>query len=242
MDITPIGGRQWQNFGYLDCLHAVVVDAEPRLPHTVDFFCIEHLHLLNELIEHPGGQLSCTGVFANQVDEHIRAHRPAALFLDFGAEFFIFSASTFCSSSYRRNIFANRYEESLAESIAFIVASPLSCFEESCLQFHCFLRMLFPMITIPASISATDRPIKRPETKSFTSEPLIVAAIALQAIPRRIRITPYYDSILSAPNAVSVTTIAKDYGMSAKALNEFLHQLGTQYKRGAARMFRPFAP
>ncbi len=52
----------------------------------------------------------------------------------------------------------------------------------------------------------------------------------------------YYDSILSAPNAVSVTTIAKDYGMSAKALNEFLHQLGTQYKRGAAWMFRPFAP
>ena len=52
----------------------------------------------------------------------------------------------------------------------------------------------------------------------------------------------YYDSILSAPNAVSVTTIAKDYGMSAKALNEFLHQLGIQYKRGAAWMFRPFAP
>lgn len=96
--------------------------------------------------------------------------------------------------------------------------------------------MLFPMITIPASISATDRPIKRPETKSFTSEPLIVAAIALQAIPRRIRITPYYDSILSAPNAVSVTTIAKDYGMSAKVLNEFLHQLGIQYKRGGTWM------
>lgn len=36
----------------------------------------------------------------------------------------------------------------------------------------------------------------------------------------------YYDSILSAPNAVSVTTIAKDYGMSAKALNEFLHMMG----------------
>ena len=52
----------------------------------------------------------------------------------------------------------------------------------------------------------------------------------------------YYDSILSAPNAVSVTNIAKDYGMSAKALNEFLHQIGTQYKRGAAWMFRPFAP
>lgn len=46
----------------------------------------------------------------------------------------------------------------------------------------------------------------------------------------------YYDSILSAPNAVSVTTIAKDYGMSAKALNEFLHQLGIQYKRGGTWM------
>lgn len=47
---------------------------------------------------------------------------------------------------------------------------------------------------------------------------------------------PYYDSILSAPNAVSVTTIAKDYGMSAKVLNEFLHQLGIQYKRGGTWM------
>lgn len=46
----------------------------------------------------------------------------------------------------------------------------------------------------------------------------------------------YYDSILSAPNAVSVTTIAKDYGMSAKVLNEFLHQLGIQYKRGGTWM------
>lgn len=44
----------------------------------------------------------------------------------------------------------------------------------------------------------------------------------------------YYDIILQCKNAVPVSLIAKDYGMSAKAFNLLLHNLGIQYKVGPA--------
>lgn len=42
----------------------------------------------------------------------------------------------------------------------------------------------------------------------------------------------YYDLILQNKSLLSVTQIAKDYGMSAVALNKTLHKLGVQYKQG----------
>lgn len=42
----------------------------------------------------------------------------------------------------------------------------------------------------------------------------------------------YYDSILQNNTLMSVTQIAKDYGMSAKKMNSLLHELGVQYKQG----------
>lgn len=43
----------------------------------------------------------------------------------------------------------------------------------------------------------------------------------------------YYDLVLNCKGLVSVTTIAKDYGWSARKMNTYLHDLGVQYKQGS---------
>ena len=42
----------------------------------------------------------------------------------------------------------------------------------------------------------------------------------------------YYDVILNTPDLISVTQIAKDYGMSARTLNQVLHTVGIQFNQG----------
>lgn len=42
----------------------------------------------------------------------------------------------------------------------------------------------------------------------------------------------YYDEILANKELLSISVIAKDYGMSAKKMNDLLHQLKVQYKQG----------
>ena len=41
----------------------------------------------------------------------------------------------------------------------------------------------------------------------------------------------YYDEILKNPGLVTITQIAKDYGISGKEMNKILHNLGIQYKQ-----------
>ena len=43
----------------------------------------------------------------------------------------------------------------------------------------------------------------------------------------------YYDEILKNPGLVTITQIAKDYGMSGKKMNDILHDLGIQYKQSS---------
>lgn len=42
----------------------------------------------------------------------------------------------------------------------------------------------------------------------------------------------YYDVVLNCKDALSVSVIAKDYGWSAKKMNQYLHEHGVQYKQG----------
>jgi len=42
----------------------------------------------------------------------------------------------------------------------------------------------------------------------------------------------YYDAILQSTKSLPISVIAKDYGMSAFAMNRLLHELGVQYKIG----------
>jgi prophage antirepressor-like protein len=55
-----------------------------------------------------------------------------------------------------------------------------------------------------------------------------LAAFANQAIPK-IR---YHDIVLQCPEAVQVSIIAKDYGMSAVSFNKLLYRLDVQYRMG----------
>ena len=41
----------------------------------------------------------------------------------------------------------------------------------------------------------------------------------------------YYDMVLQSPNLLTITQIAKDYGLSGIALNKKLNELGVQYKQ-----------
>lgn len=43
----------------------------------------------------------------------------------------------------------------------------------------------------------------------------------------------YYDLVLQNKSLLSISKIAKDYGMSGVALNKMLHELGVQYKQGS---------
>ena len=43
----------------------------------------------------------------------------------------------------------------------------------------------------------------------------------------------YLDMILQSKSLMTITQIAKDYGMSAKQMNKKLHALGVQYKQGS---------
>lgn len=45
----------------------------------------------------------------------------------------------------------------------------------------------------------------------------------------------YYDLVITSHDAVPVTNIAKEYGMSARKLNAKLHELGVQYRVGGKR-------
>lgn len=42
----------------------------------------------------------------------------------------------------------------------------------------------------------------------------------------------YYDKILQSPSVLPISVIAKDYGMSARKMNQLLADLGVQYKQG----------
>ena len=42
----------------------------------------------------------------------------------------------------------------------------------------------------------------------------------------------YYDLILQSKEAIAISIIAKDYGMSTSRLNKMLHDRGVQYKQG----------
>ena len=57
-------------------------------------------------------------------------------------------------------------------------------------------------------------------------------AIQTQQISEMMPKASYYDVVLNCKDLVSMSTISKDYGWSAKKMNKYLHEKGIQFKQG----------
>ena len=83
---------------------------------------------------------------------------------------------------------------------------------------------------------ATDELINNPDLaiSLFTALKLERQKVAVQnqQIAEMKPKATYYDVVLSCQDAVPISVIAKDYGWSAKYMNEYLHSRGVQFKQG----------
>lgn len=68
---------------------------------------------------------------------------------------------------------------------------------------------------------------ERQKTKALTFEIKVKDQQIIEMKPK----ATYYDLILQCPSLLSMTEISKDYGKSAKWMNEKLHELGIQYNQ-----------
>ena len=69
---------------------------------------------------------------------------------------------------------------------------------------------------------------EREKTKQLTE----TVAVQTQQIAEMQPKVSYYDLVLNCKDLISISVIAKDYGKSAKWLNNFLHEHKVQYKQG----------
>lgn len=69
---------------------------------------------------------------------------------------------------------------------------------------------------------------ERAKTKQLTE----TVAVQNQQIAELKPKASYYDVVLNCADLLSISKIAKDYGKSAKWLNNLLHELGVQFKQG----------
>lgn len=99
---------------------------------------------------------------------------------------------------------------------------------------------VLPAIRKTGSYSKTDSyliadPIERAkrwiEEQQKVKQLETTVAVQSQQIAELTPKAGYYDVILACKDAISTTVIAKDYGKSAKWMNQKLHELGIQYKQ-----------
>ena len=87
------------------------------------------------------------------------------------------------------------------------------------------------LINNPDIMIAAFQALKAEREKNFALESTV--AVQNQQIAELQPKASYYDVVLNCKDLVSMTTIAKDYGWSAKTMNTYLHDKGVQFKQGA---------
>lgn len=92
-----------------------------------------------------------------------------------------------------------------------------------------FKRMRETLMTISSPSYMIEDPIAR--AQKWIEEQTQRLMLEQQVAEAQPKLT-YYDVILKSTKLVTVTQIAKDYGLSGQALNKILHQEGIQYKLG----------
>lgn len=86
------------------------------------------------------------------------------------------------------------------------------------------------MLTDPDTIISLATQLKKERTARLMAEQQV--AIAEQQVAELKPKASYYDKVLANPALMTITQIAKDYGMSGKAMNALLHDLHVIYKQG----------
>lgn len=69
---------------------------------------------------------------------------------------------------------------------------------------------------------------EREKNKKLEEKSMIQTQQISELIPK----ASYYDVVLNCKDLVSISTISKDYGWSAKKMNKYLHEKGIQFKQG----------
>lgn len=87
-------------------------------------------------------------------------------------------------------------------------------------------------------IYATDELLDNPdlliEVATKLKEEKTLRLVAEQRVNELQPKADYYDSILKNKSLMTISIIAKNYGMSANKMNNLLHELGVQYRQGKA--------
>lgn len=87
-----------------------------------------------------------------------------------------------------------------------------------------------PEAVMSRALQIANRNLLNLETKCSQLETTV--AVQEQQINELKPKASYYDVVLNCPDLLSISVIAKDYGKTAKWLNDYLHKNGVQFKQG----------
>ena len=109
---------QREDIGNKDRSHAVIMDREFLHPFSADLFRLMDLDTVDQFIQHTGVSFFAR-VYLRTVEMNISVVMVLLLSLSISERsVLIFSDSSFCSDSYRRDILAKRSSDSLPETLS----------------------------------------------------------------------------------------------------------------------------